>query len=173
MSRHISSKCLTCSHLTAEEARRLHGLDGDQCWDDLKCHKRRSHYRNRSERNLKRVISRQSKSESDLPEIIRLPTGFTQVAPFVTLYVDDPHQGRKLTNVHAVGAELWIDEEPQVRIEPIHCFSLSVKEFNSLARQILKAFSDHYGNDKEFKVFTEAIYRDKLHCPIRPCPLYS
>lgn len=67
MARRVNKKCLKCSVLDAEEARRLHGAEGDGCWDDLKCHKRRSHYRHRSDRNFKRFISRQLQQEADIP----------------------------------------------------------------------------------------------------------
>lgn len=49
-----NKKCLKCSILDVEEAQRLHGSEGDGCWDDLKCHKRRAHYRHRSDCNFKR-----------------------------------------------------------------------------------------------------------------------
>lgn len=173
MSRPIRRKCLTCSHLTTEEARRLHGPKGDQCWDDLKCHKRRSHYRHRRERNVKRVSSRQSKNQSDLPEIIRLPTDTPQVGAILILYLDEPHHSQKITSVHAVSVELWIGQEPQAKIEPVHCFSLSAQQFNLLGKQILKTFAEHYGDDKELKFFAEVVRHDMLNCPIRPCPLYS
>jgi hypothetical protein len=31
--------------MTAKKARLLHGQQGDECWDDLYCHNRRSFYR--------------------------------------------------------------------------------------------------------------------------------
>lgn len=173
MGRQISFKCLTCSRLNAETARRLHGPDGDQCWDDLKCHKRRSHYRHRSERNLKRSLSRQGKGESTKPEIVCLPTRNPYAALLIILYSDSSQHPKQIKSVHAVEAELWVNGEPQVRMEPVHCFDLSRNEFRSLARQILTAFSEHYGSGKPFEAFSEAIYHDMHHCPIRPCPLHS
>ncbi len=45
MARSLNRKCLECSKLSVEEARQLHGPQDNGCWDDSRCHKRRSHYR--------------------------------------------------------------------------------------------------------------------------------
>jgi hypothetical protein len=42
MARPDQEKCRLCSKLTAPAAKQLHGPDGDRCWDEAYCHKRRS-----------------------------------------------------------------------------------------------------------------------------------
>lgn len=176
MARRVNKKCLKCSVLDAEEARRLHGPEGDGCWDNLKCHKRRLHYRHRSERNFKRVISRQLQEKSDtaganlLTAVLSTPSYF----PLLILYTDHPPSRRKeKVLLHAIGAELWLGTEQQARIETVHCFALSQEQVGTLTQQILKEFSEYCGTGEKFTAFSELIHRDMQHCPIRPCPLHS
>ncbi|MEM1253488.1 MAG: hypothetical protein AAGI69_13720 [Cyanobacteria bacterium P01_H01_bin.21] len=54
MARRINSKCVACAQMSVAKARQLHGKTGDDCWDENRCHRRRSHYRNRQGLNEKR-----------------------------------------------------------------------------------------------------------------------
>lgn len=130
MARRVNKKCLKCAVLAVEEARQLHGVEGDGCWDDLKCHKRRSHYRNRSERNFKRVISRQLQQKADIPETLKLTTesGAENTLTLLILYVDHPPRRKEKVLLHAMGAELWLGTEHQAKIEPVHCLALSQEQ---------------------------------------------
>ncbi len=175
MARRANKKCLKCAVLAAEEARQLHGAEGDGCWDDLKCHKRRSHYRHRSERNFKRVISRQLQQKADIPETLKLTTesSASEYFPLLILYVDHPPLRKEKVLLHAMGAELWLGTEPQAKIEPVHCLALSQEQVGRLTQQVLQKFSEYCNSGERFTVFSEIIYRDMHHCPIRPCPLHS
>lgn len=175
MARRVNKKCLKCALLAVEEARQLHGVEGDGCWNDLKCHKRRSHYRHRSERNLKRVVLRQIQGEPNTPETIEFSPSLppSKHFPVLILYTDHPPHPKQKILVHAVGAELWSGTEPQVRIEPVHSFALSQEQFRALTQQILKKFSEHCNTDEILASFSELIYRDMQYCPIHPCPLHS
>jgi hypothetical protein len=175
MARRVNKKCLKCSVLAVEEARQLHGVDGDGCWDDLKCHKRRSHYRHRSERNFKRGISRQLKENSDIAgtDPLTAVLSASSYFPLLILYTDHPPRRKEKVLLHAIGAELWLGTEQQAKIEPVHCFALSQEQVGTLTQQILKKFSEYCGTGEKFDVFSELIYRDMEHCPIRPCPLHS
>lgn len=119
-------------------------MEGDGCWNDLKCHKRRSHYRHRSERNLKRVVLRQIQGVPDTPETIEFSPSLplSKQFPVLILYTDHPPHPKQKILVHAVGAELWLGTEKQVRIEPVHSFALSKEQFHALTQQILKRFSN-------------------------------
>lgn len=172
MARRVNKKCLKCSVLDVEEARRLHGAEGDECWDDLKCHKRRSHYRHRSDRNFKRVISRQLQEKPSKQETLSLTTSLSSnYFPLLILYVDHLPRRKEKFLLHAISAELWMGTEQQAKIEPVHSFALSQEQVKTLTQQILKRFSEYCG--EEFAVFSEIIYRDMQYCPIYPCPLRS
>lgn len=175
MARRVNKKCLKCSVLDAEEARRLHGAEGDGCWDDLKCHKRRSHYRHQSERNYKRVLSRQLQQKADGLETLQLmaDSSASTYFPLLILYVDHPPRRKEKVLLHAMGAELWLGTEQQAKIEPVHCLALSQEQVGKLTQQVLQKFSEYCKNDQRFTAFSEIIYRDMQHCPIRPCPLHS
>jgi hypothetical protein len=71
-----------------------------------------------------------------------------------------------------MGAELWLGTEQKAKIEPVHCIALSQGQVGVLTHQILKKFSEYCNNGEKFTVFSEIIYRDMQHCPIRPCPLH-
>lgn len=175
MARRVNKKCLKCSVLDVEEARRLHGPDGDGCWDDLKCHKRRSHYRHRSDRNFKRALSRQLQQKVDTPETLQLSADLSESTyfPLLILYTDRPLRRKEKVLLHALAAELWFGTDQRAKIEPVHCIALSQEQVGQLTQQILKKFSEYCDTGEKFTVFSEIIYRDMQHCPIRPCPLHS
>jgi hypothetical protein len=45
--RKIPDKCLRCAALSADQAKVLHGVDGNGCWDRKVCPSRRSYIRHR------------------------------------------------------------------------------------------------------------------------------
>ena len=80
---------MECAQLSAPVAQRLHGPDGDGCWVESRCRRRRSHYRNRLEVNEKR---RSTYRESDAPaqptvETVSLTVAEEDVTPYATLYI--------------------------------------------------------------------------------------
>ncbi len=175
MARRVNKKCLKCSLLDAEEARQLHGAEGDGCWDDLKCHKRRSHYRHRGDRNFKRALSRQLQQKVDTPETLQLSADLSESTyfPLLILYTDRPLRRKGKVLLHALAAELWFGTDQRAKIEPVHCIALSQEQVGQLTQQILKKFAEYCGTGEKFTVFSEIICRDMQHCPIRPCPLHS
>lgn len=150
-------------------------MEGDGCWDDLKCHKRRSHYRHRSGRNFKRVLSRQLQQKSDPPETLQLSADLSTSTYFslLILYTDRPFRRKEKVLLHALSAELWSGTEQRAKIEPVHCIALSQEQVGQLTQQILKRFSEYCDTGEKFTVFSEIIYRDMQRCPIRPCPVHS
>ena len=47
-------KCLACIDYSRAEAKRVHGPQGDDCWKNNTCDRKRNHYRHRKEDNAKR-----------------------------------------------------------------------------------------------------------------------
>jgi hypothetical protein len=62
-----SEKCRLCSKLSTQEAQDRHGEGGDRCWEDQRCHNRRSYYRHRGVRNHHRKQKRRGKSVVGAP----------------------------------------------------------------------------------------------------------
>lgn len=173
MARHIDRNCLECPKLSIEQARQIHGLLGDNCWDDARCHKRRSHYRNRGDRNAKRVITRQLQQQSTAPQIAQLSINTPDVKSAVLIiYSECPDNFRDGIPIHSLAAEVWVGNQPTVAIEPIHCFGMRGDKVTSLLPQILEAFSAHVDNGKRFKSFAVVVHRHTQDCPLRPCPFH-
>jgi len=61
-----SEKCRLCSKLNAEEAKQQHGPADDSCWDEQRCHNRRSYYRHRGVRNYNRKQQRYQQQNGQL-----------------------------------------------------------------------------------------------------------
>jgi len=171
MSRRINQKCLKCSQLPIETAQQLHGEKGDRCWDDLRCHKRRSHYRHRGERNTKRAVARRQQADTTQPETIASPLiAAMPVNPILIIYSEKPYRRRKPITIHALAAELWVGTEKKASIEPFHCLGLTEEQTSHLIKQMLQTFSEHYGDGKPLTQYADFIHRYPNQCPIRPCP---
>jgi hypothetical protein len=73
--------------------------------------------------------------------------------------------------IHAVRAELWIQQKQVVTTEPIHCFGMTPSQINTVLVQILHSFSEYC--EQAVKAFQP--HPVNLHpqlCPLRPCPLH-
>ncbi|WP_227500119.1 hypothetical protein [Synechococcus sp. PCC 7335] len=66
MPRRVDKKCVACAQLSASDARQLHGKgkEGDGCWNEKRCPRKRSHYRNRQQLNEKRRLEYQQVSDA-------------------------------------------------------------------------------------------------------------
>ncbi|MBD2105166.1 hypothetical protein [Leptolyngbya sp. FACHB-261] len=167
MPRPQAEKCRRCAKLTAAEAQKLHGPEGDGCWTDEanRCNRRRSYYRHRDRFNQSRRLQRDVKPGLERVEILAVPAA---VLHLYRARVDDP--------VHAVGAELWIGQERRARLEPVHCFGLTPGQLSAYAQQVLAVFSTKYGaqDGKPLRLekFASHVELNPQNCPIRPCPLH-
>ncbi|MGK7912474.1 MAG: hypothetical protein AB4050_13500, partial [Synechococcus sp.] len=79
MPKSINLACLNCSSLSTDEARCLHGPDGDgsNCWDTSRCYGRRTDYRRRDRR--RNLYRRQRAQQLE----VKLPT---RAAAYLYLY---------------------------------------------------------------------------------------
>ena len=168
MPRTIATKCLQCSSLTAEEARALHGLDGDgsNCWEARRCHDRRSYYRHRHKQQDLHRRQRARELKVQLPN---------RAAAYLYLYGMQqsrlaPGQAMsKRRSPHSLRAELWIDGERFLATQPQHCDGMTSRQLDRYVKDMLKAFSERCG--EELTGFARSFERQEQECPIHPCPL--
>lgn len=108
MPRRISQKCIECAQFSAAQAQLLHGKQGDDCWNEKRCPRRRSHYRHRRELNEKRRLEYQQHSETmaeeEPVETVSLAVA-EDVVPYATLYIW--REKRKDAPVHAISASVF------------------------------------------------------------------
>lgn len=166
MPRKINPHCVECSLLPMNDVLRLHGEEGDGCWNPKTCPRRRSHYRNRKDSNAKRrgqyASSKLAAQQENQVESIAIPVQLPIVA-LIYLY----REARKDAHLHAVAVTVWRGEEKLMEVKPIHCIGMTNSQVNQYLRDMLKVLSDRFG----IREFEPAIRLEPIECPIRPCPL--
>jgi hypothetical protein len=174
MARADSEKCRIRSKLSTQEAQDRHGETGDsrwdgkaeRCWEDQRCHNRRSYYRHRGARNHNRKQKRRG-------EQVIAGTGSTAIldipVPAVPAAVIHWYRETKDAPLHAIGAELWMGNDRVAKIEPVHCLGLTELQVKTLLLRILDGFSQHVGMKVER--FRSSVELHPQNCPIRLCPL--
>jgi hypothetical protein len=159
MARSLAKKCLECATFSSSEAIALHGEVGDNCWDERVCHRRRSHYRHRTENNFQRRRSYRAKKVVQ----IEIDAPITHSAVLVL------YRSRKDAPLHAVAAQIWQGNEIVAEIPAIHCLGMDSKNVSAYLKSILVTLKDKYDINR----FEEQILELKPECcPISPCPLH-
>ena len=153
------AKCRKCAVLSADKAKELHGVDGDNCWNPSVCYSRRSHARHRDRRNQARNLKRAGTIENISIDIEE----FSEIY-FATLIVYRPLGDT--TPVHAIGAQIWKGQKLHAEIQPIHCVGMVRSQILSYVTKMLGALGANYG----IKKFASLERLDLDRCPIRPCP---
>ncbi|MBD2214386.1 hypothetical protein H6G27_31690 [Nostoc linckia FACHB-104] len=151
MPKPLNPKCQLCASLPTAKAKVLHGTQGDGCWNPKVCHNRRSFYRSRTEDN------------SGIDSIAVEPPA----TYFAVLYLYKESGDKPL---HALGAELWLGQQPICRLESIHCFGLTAGKIRSYTDKVLQAFAKEYG--VSLYQYKDMFEISPDHCPVRPCPLH-
>lgn len=166
MARPINRKCLECAALPIEVARQR------SCWMDDRevCHKRRSHYLKRGDRNTIRRLGYRSKRILAQPETFALALPDT-ASVILVVYSEQPERFKSgETPVHALGAELWVGAELREQMVPEVCYGKRADEVALLPPLILKEFSnrfaDSYNQGKPFHRFAAKVHRHICTCPI-------
>ncbi|MGB7249686.1 MAG: hypothetical protein WBC73_12170, partial [Phormidesmis sp.] len=123
MPRRISKKCVECAQLSATDARQLHGKNGDGCWHQKRCPRRRSHYRNRQRLNEQRRLQYQQQVlggalDEEQVETVSLPVAEAS-APYANLYIW--REKRKDAPIHAIAASVFQNGSKVLEVAPIHC----------------------------------------------------
>lgn len=166
MARPVNRKCLECARLTIGQARQ------QPCWTDERerCHKRRSHYLKRGNRNISRRILYKSKRRGSDPEAFALPLQ-TSAGVILVIYSEQPATFKSgETPIHAIGAELWLGTQLQEQMVPAFCYGKRGDEVAALLPLILEEFSrrfaESYNQGKKFHRFAAKVHRHISECPI-------
>lgn len=145
--------------LSAEQAKALHGPEGDGCWNPQVCYSRRSHARHRDRRNQARNRQRQTALLAELTVDI---SELAQVWTAVLIVYRRPGAD---TPVHAIAAQIWQGQQPVALVKPIHCMGLVPSQVHAYVRKLLAILEERYGIRK----FASQERLDPGLCPIRPC----
>lgn len=164
MARPVNCKCIECARLPIEEARQR------PCWTDERqlCHKRRSHYLRRGDRNTsRRVQYRSSRLVQEDFALSTMPTA----SVILVIYSEQPHHFKsEETPVHAIGAELWVGRELKEQMIPEFCYGKRGDEVALLLPLILeefsKRFAGEYNQGKRFQRFAAKVHRHIQDCPV-------
>jgi hypothetical protein len=156
-----AATCRRCAQLAAADAKVRHGPEGDNCWDERRCHSRRSYARHRDRRNQTRnnwrwsgqvtvALSDQPVSAETLNQVQNAPdlvtlsfqtelpnTGFTAVLQVYRRAVDAP--------LMAVGGEVWQAGNKVAEIVPIGCALLTPRQVEIYVERLLKKLAELYG----------------------------
>ncbi len=177
MPRAINRKCLACAALSAEDAIATHGPQGDNCWNPgnengwgYDCHRRRSHYRHRSDTN---AVRRRLRRAGELPSASVQPTGtaLEVAAPLPvasTAAVLVLYRQHAQAPVHAVAAEIWQGNQKLAQIQAVHCLGMRADRLGAYLKELLTSIHEQFGVARFEDVVKEL---PVLHCPIVPCPL--
>ena len=169
MPRRINKKCVECAQLSAAKAQQLHGKEGDGCWNEKRCRRRRSHYRNRQQVNEKRrSLYRQQVSAKeptgDQVETVSLPVAEAS-APYANLYIW--REKRKDAPVHAIGVSVFQDGSKVLEVTPIHCAGYRRRQIEQyVQKKVMPYLNARYG----ITFFADEIRLEPIECPIEGCP---
>ncbi len=195
MPRPPNPKCLQCAKLARDDAMRLHGPDGDGCWNRKRCDDRRYSYRVAPIRNEVRKQRRRQGLTQSVAQTTEDQTAITptvgesqptpsaaparaqraQVVTVPQLEVATPHaylyyfRRSKDAPVHALMAQLWVGDHLRARA----CFHVTgggAVQVKAQLLNVLEQFSQIAG-------VTVPYFRDEVElmpeqCPLRPCPLH-
>lgn len=157
-----AERCRLCSKLTAAQAQARHGVEGTGCWDDNRCHQRRSYYRNRDRYNKQRRTKyRGAEGDEMTVKVVPIQAVSAAVLHLYRSRIGDP--------LHAVGAELWVGEKKVAVVEPVHTLGMTGSQVKGYLRQVLHAFSQQ--QRVVLEKFETQVELDPGICPITPCPL--
>ena len=155
--------------MSVGQARQQHGPDGDGCWDEKRCHRKRSHYRNRRDSNEKRRAIYQQKvtiaKADDGVETVALAVPENSI-PYANLYLWKDK--RKDAPVHAIGATVIHDGKKVLEVQPIHCAGYRRRQLERyVSQKMLPYLTKRYG----ITHFSNEIRLEPIECPLPECPL--
>ena len=169
MPRRISKKCMECAQLSAPTAQQLHGPEGDSCWVESRCRRRRSHYRNRLEVNEKRRSTYRDLDALAQPTLETVSLAVAEdVMPYATLYIW--RERRRDAPVHAISASVFQGSSKVLEIKPIHCAGLRRRELeNYMQKKVMPYLKARYG----ITFFANQIRLEPIECSIKECSLQT
>ena len=162
MSAHSRDKCRQCSKLTLEQALQKHGSLEDGCWEGDPCHKRRTYYRHRDRYNRSRRLKYKGEQQSAAQlEGISLPT-----IPAVVIHF---YRQRKDTELHALGAELWVGQQKRESLPPVHTLGWTEGDVKTYIRVLVKEYARKY--ELQITGIAATVELDPALCPLAACPI--
>ena len=169
MPRRINKKCVECAQLSAAKAQQLHGKEGDGCWNDKRCRRRRSHYRNRRELNEKRRSRYRQQVSAGEPAGDQVETVSLSVAeesaPYANLYIW--REKRKDAPIHAIGVSVFDKGSKVLEVAPIHCAGYRRRQLEQyVQKKVMPYLNARYG----ITFFADEIRLEPIECPIEGCP---
>ena len=169
MPRRINKKCVECAQLSAATAQQLHGKEGDDCWNEKRCRRRRSHYRNRRELNEKRRSLYQQQVSAIEPAGDQVETVSLSVAeesaPYANLYIW--REKRKDAPIHAIGVSVFDKGAKVLEVAPIHCAGYRKRQLEQyVQKKVMPYLNARFG----ITFFADEIRLEPIECPIAGCP---
>lgn len=169
MGRPVSKICQNCATLSVESALELHGENGDGCWNPKICHRRRSHYRHRDDKNRTRRRAKRlgvgANKEPGVTLELEPPVPKAAIAAVLVLY-----RQHKNAPVHAVASEIWQCNHLIAAVKPVHCMGMRGNQVSEYLQEILKLLTQQFGVTRFEDIIKEVAVQQ---CPIRPCPLHA
>ncbi|MEO0869695.1 MAG: hypothetical protein AAFY17_14920 [Cyanobacteria bacterium J06642_11] len=158
---------MACAQLSVAKARQLHGEAGDGCWVEKRCHRRRSHYRNRQGLNEKRRAEYRQRvaKPDDGVERVSLEVADSSL-PYANLYIW--REKRKDAPVHAIAATVIQDGQKVLEVEPIHCAGYRKRQLQRyMDQKVMPYLKERFG----ITHFANEIRLEPIECPLKNCPL--
>lgn len=171
MPRSVNKKCVACAQLSAEEARHVHGKNGDGCWVEKRCRRRRSHYRNRRRVNeQRRAAYQQQNQQPDAQPVESVSLAVTEepAVPYANLYIW--REKRKDAPLHAIAASVFQNGSKVLEVAPIHCAGYRRRD---LERYVQKDVMGYLNARFGITFFAEAIRLEPVECQIEGCPYHD
>ena len=158
---------MACAQMSVAKARQLHGESGDGCWVEKRCHRRRSHYRNRQGLNEKRRVEyrqRVAKADDGVERVsLEVAEG---TLPYANLYIW--REKRKDAPVHAIAATVIQNGQKVLEVEPIHCAGYRKRQLERYMEQkVMPYLKERFG----ITHFSNEIRLEPIECPLEDCPL--
>ncbi len=163
MPKPLPEKCRLCAKLPATEAKQLHGIEGDSCWDSRVCPNRRSYARHRDRRNQQRNQKRWADQGRIPVQLNDQPLGADEIAEIrshpgvkqLQFETELPNVGysavlqvyRRAVDAPllAIAGEVWRGREKEADIAPISCATLTPLQVEVYVERLLKKLGDLYG----------------------------
>jgi hypothetical protein len=140
----IRPNCAACSKLDISKAKQKN------CWDDARCHRRRSDHRNKGERKSKRSTA--ENITIDPPQIYH---GILQLW----------REPRDDAPLHAIGLEIKLGDDSIALVSPVHCAGWMPSQVHQYVAKILEFTGENY----QFKKLSSIVIISPNKCLITGC----
>lgn len=169
MPKPVNKKCQECSLLPAEEARQVHGPEGDGCWKLPRCKARRSHYRNRADNLIRRRQRYYAANPRDRGgDRVAVPPG-ADLSPKPVAYLYLCKKGEaKHTPTHSMWVALWLGDQKLLETEPVHLHGYQPAAVEAYSERVLERLKKLH--PRLSLSFAETTYVPVERCKAENCP---